>query len=155
MRRVRGGGGFCYNSSLMRVRKAGGADISRIVELARSLDLDYPGMPEDQLWAAEDENDGRLVGIVALKKHADCLELCALGVAPSERRKGIAKGLVEAVMAEAPGPVHVATILPGFFEALGFERTADTPRTFVEKRKTDWCDGCERRLCTVLLRKVS
>lgn len=152
---LRGGGGFCYNKTPMRVRRAGEADIPAIVELAKSLGLDYPGMEKDRLWVAEVGKDGRIVGLVALKKHPDCLELCSLGVAPSERGKGIAKALVGALMAEAAATVHLATVIPAFFEALGFERAPDVPRTFVEKRKTAWCDGCNQRRCTILLRKVS
>jgi N-acetylglutamate synthase-like GNAT family acetyltransferase len=137
----------------MRVRKALPDNLPHAVSLARSLGLDYPGMENDRFWVAEE--DKRIVGIVGLKKHPDCLELCALGVEAAHRGRGVAKALVEALMAEARGDVHLATIIPGFFEALGFERTPDVPRTFIDKRKTEWCDGCDRRLCTVMLRKVS
>jgi amino-acid N-acetyltransferase len=137
----------------MRLRKARSADLRGIVELARNLNLDYPGMNWDDFWVAEDE--GRIVGIVALKKHPDCLELCALGVNPRQRRKGTGRALVEALMATARGDVHLATVTPGFFEACGFVRTSDVPWTFIDKRQTEWCEGCDRRLCTVMLRKVS
>lgn len=136
----------------MRVRKALPEDIPQAVRLAASLGLDYPGMEKDRFWVAED--DRRIVGIVGLKKHPDCLELCALGVEADRRGKGVAKALVEALMAEAPGPVHLATVIPAFFEALGFERTPDMPRSFIEKRRTSWCDGCDLSLCTVMLREA-
>lgn len=139
----------------MRTRKARKADLPRIVALARSLGLDYPGMEGDDLWVAEDDG-GRIVGAVALKKHPDCLELCALGVEPLSRGRGAAKALVEALLAETPGPVHLATVIPGFFESCGF-RAIETgiPETFPAKRATAWCDGCDRSRCTVMLRKVS
>jgi len=137
----------------MRARKAREADLPKITELAGSLGLDYPGMERDALWVAEDDG-GRIVGAVALKRNADCLELCALGVEPASRGRGVARALVEALMAEAPGPVHLATVIPGFFEDCGFERTPDVPRSFIEKRNTAWCDGCDRSLCTVMLRKA-
>jgi N-acetylglutamate synthase-like GNAT family acetyltransferase len=152
--RIRGQAKFCYNRTPMRVRKAGEEDFLQIIELARSLDLDTPGMEGDRFWVAEEE-DGRIVGVVALKKHPDCLELCALGVEAAHRGRGIAKALVEALMAEARGDVHLATIIPGFFEAVGFERTTDVPRTFIDRKRAEWCEGCDRRLCTVMLRKVS
>ena len=155
MRRIGGGGGFChicYNRTPMRARKAREADLPRIIELARSLGLDYPGMETDRLWVAEDEV--RIIGAVAMKQQPDCLELCALGVEPGERGKGVARALVEALMAEAPGPVHLATVIPGFFEECGFVRTPDVPRSFIEKRNTAWCNGCDRSLCTVMLRKA-
>lgn len=152
MRGIRRPEGICYNRTPMRARRAQEEDLPRIVDLARSLGLDYPGMENDDLWVAEDE--GRVIGLVGLKTHADCLELCALGVEPTRRRGGVAKALVEALMAEAPGPVHLATVIPGFFEACGFERTRYVPRSFIEKRNTAWCDGCDRSLCTVLMRKA-
>jgi N-acetylglutamate synthase-like GNAT family acetyltransferase len=137
----------------MRVRKARPEDVSRAVEVARSLDLDYPGMAADRLWTADEA--GEIIGLVALKEHSDCLELCALGVEPGFRGKGVGKALVEALMAEAPGDVHLATVIPEFFARCGFERAADVPATFPQKRETSWCDGCQRELCTVMLRKKS
>ena len=102
----------------MRVRKIDPGEAAPVVALARVLGLDYPGMEADELWAAEGE--GRIAGLVALKKHTDCLELCALGVDPAFRGRGVARALVEALLAEAPGDVHLATIIPEFFEARGF-----------------------------------
>ena len=135
----------------MRVRKCLLEDVPRAVDLARSLDLDYPGMEADQLWVAEEGED--VIGLVALKEHPDCLELCSLGVEAKSREKGVGKTMVEALMAEAPGDVHLATVIPGFFEAHGFEKCTDIPATFPAKRKTSWCEGCPRDLCTVMLRK--
>jgi N-acetylglutamate synthase-like GNAT family acetyltransferase len=136
----------------MRVRRARQEDVSLAVELARRLGLDYPGMAADSLWVAEE--DGRIVGLVALKTHADCRELCALGIDPDHRGKGVAKALVEALMAEAPGGVHLATTIPGFFEGCGFHIIVkDIPATFPAKRQTAWCEGCPQERCTVMLRK--
>ena len=136
----------------MRVRKIGPGEAAPAVELARKLGLHYPGLEADELWAAEE--DGQIVGVVALKTHPDCRELCALGVDPAHRGKGAAKALVEALMSEAPGDVHLATVIPAFFDSLGFHIvTEDIPAAFPAKRETGWCDGCRRELCTVMLRK--
>jgi N-acetylglutamate synthase-like GNAT family acetyltransferase len=137
----------------MRVRRALREDIPQAIALAISLELDYPGLEEDGLWVAEEA--GRIVGLVALRKHPDCLELCALGVDPAHRGKGVAGALVESLTAAVPGDVHLATVIPGFFEACGFERTTEIPATFPAKRNTAWCEGCDQRLCTVMVRKVS
>jgi len=134
----------------MRVRKALPKDMPAAAGLARTLELDYPGMDGDTLWVSEES--GRIIGLVALKKHPDCLELCALGVDPAFRGKGVAKALVEALMAEAPGAVHLATVIPGFFERCGFVRTRVIPEAFLAKRKTAWCDGCPQEHCTILSR---
>ncbi|NTV81970.1 MAG: GNAT family N-acetyltransferase, partial [Candidatus Aminicenantes bacterium] len=102
----------------MSVRKAIPEDLRPAVRLAERLGLDYPGLEADPLWVAAAE-DGRIVGLVALKTHPDCLELCALGVDPEQRGQGIAGKLVEALLAAAPGDVHLATVIPGFFETCG------------------------------------
>lgn len=135
----------------MRVRKALPEDIPAAVALARRLDLDNPGLESDRIWVAVE--NGRVVGLVALKTHPDCLELCALGIDPDHRGKGVARALVEALMAEAEGAVHLATIIPGFFEGHGFRAAADVPATFPAKGATPWCDGCRRDLCTVMTRE--
>jgi N-acetylglutamate synthase-like GNAT family acetyltransferase len=134
----------------MRVRKALPEDIPAAAGLAGKLGLDYPGMEDDRLWVAEEA--GRIVGLVALKRHDDCFELCALGVDPGHRGKGAAKALVETLMAEAPGDVHLATIIPGFFVSCGFVRAQDIPAAFPAKRETAWCEGCPQGLCTVMVK---
>jgi len=136
----------------MRIRKARSKDVPRAVELARRLDLDYPGMESDRLWIAEESTE--IVGTIVLKKHPDCLELCGLGVEPRFRGKTVGTDLVEAVMAVAPGRVHLATIIPEFFEACGFKKSADIPATFLEKQRTAWCDGCPQERCTVMSRET-
>ena len=134
----------------MNLRRARPEDIPHAVELARRLGLDYPGLEADALWVAVE--GGAVVGLIALKRHPDCLELCALGVEPARRGKGIAGALVEALMAEAPGEVHLATVIPGFFEARGFGPAAVVPPTFPARRGTAWCEGCDKGQCTVMSR---
>ena len=136
----------------MHVRKIRPGEAAPAVELARKLGLDYPGLESDPLWIAEE--DGQAIGLVALKKHPDCLELCALGVDPGFRGKGVARALVEALMDEAMGDVHLATVIPRFFESCGFHIIQEAiPPAFPAKRQTAWCEGCPRERCTVMLRK--
>jgi GNAT superfamily N-acetyltransferase len=58
------------------------------------------------------EEGGEVIGLVALKKQPDCLELCGLGVDPRFERKGVGKALVEA-RAEARGDVCLVAVIPG------------------------------------------
>ena len=137
----------------MRVRKAKKADFPEIIALAGDLGLDYTGMEEDAFWVAE--ADGRIAGIVGLKKHPDCLELCALGVEPGSRGQGLARDLVRSLLDSARADVFLATIIPAFFERCGFVRVADGPRSLSDKRGTDWCEGCDRKSCTVMVNRPS
>jgi N-acetylglutamate synthase-like GNAT family acetyltransferase len=126
----------------MEIRRARPDDVPAAVRLAKALGLDYPGLEADLLWVAS--MTGAVVGLVALKRHPDCLELCALGVEPAFRGKGIAKALVEALMAEAPGDVHLATVIPAFFETASFRPAPVVPPTFPARPGTAWCEGCPR-----------
>lgn len=132
----------------MTVQKSGEQDLSRAVELARSLGLDYPGMEADRLWIAEDE--GRIVGVVALRTHPGWLELCSLGVDPRHRNRGVGRALIEALMKEAPGEVHLGTLVPEYFKKQGFEKTEAVPAAFAERHDTAWCEGCAVGRCVVM-----
>jgi len=134
----------------MTIRKATSDDQPQIDTLARKLGLDYEGMDEDAFWLAEAE--GRIVGIVGLKKHADCHELCALGVDPSFRNKGLGRDLVQALLRSADRDIYLATIIPSFFKACGFEKASPVPQSM--NKGPEWCEGCNRELCTIMIRKI-
>jgi N-acetylglutamate synthase-like GNAT family acetyltransferase len=133
----------------MLIRKAAHPDWEQVVRLAGKCGLEYPGMETDDFWVAE--QDGRVHGIVGLQRHAGCLELCALGVDPASRKRGVGRDLVFALLAGVREDVHLATVIPGYFERLGFERTAGFPPGMV--KDPDWCAGCRRDLCTVMVRR--
>jgi len=131
----------------MKIRKARPKDRSRVAAFAGGHRMDYPGMEKDDFFVAE--RDGRLIGIVGLKRHPDCLELCSLAVDEAERGAGAGRLLVEEVLSRAGGPVHLATVIPAFFERCGFARTAAAPAGM--KKDAAWCEGCDRSLCTIMI----
>ncbi len=132
----------------MRVRKAKKADLPQIIRLAKKCDLDYSGMESDSFWVAAE--GPKVAGIVGLKEHPDCVELCALGVEEASRGTGLGRKLVSAFMKKAPGEVFLATIIPSFFEKLGFRRVTEIPASMV--KKSDWCRDCRKDLCTVMVK---
>jgi N-acetylglutamate synthase-like GNAT family acetyltransferase len=132
----------------MVIRSARQEDFSQIVDLAKELGLDYEGMDKDPYWVAEDA--GRIVGMVGLKKHADCHELCALGVSLGYREKGLGQKLVHALLLNADRNTYLATVIPGFFEQCGFEKRTRFPASM--KKAPEWCEGCPKELCTVMVR---
>jgi N-acetylglutamate synthase-like GNAT family acetyltransferase len=134
----------------MNIRRARQEDFPQITSLVRKLGLDYEGMGDDSFWVAEDR--GRIVGIVVLKKHGDCYELCALGVDPRRRNKGLGRKLVQALLQSADRDIYLATVIPGFFEKYDFERTVRIPSSM--KKSPEWCEGCSKELCTVMVRKL-
>jgi N-acetylglutamate synthase-like GNAT family acetyltransferase len=135
----------------MVIRRALPQDWPQIVRVARDCGLDYAGMEADEFWVAEEA--GRVLGIVALKTHLECWELCALGVDAAWRGRGIGARLVRHLLGGLHGDVHLATVIPAFFERLGFERSAEVPRSLV--KDAAWCAGCRRELCVVMVRRPS
>lgn len=132
----------------MRFRNAKKADYPQILNLAKKLELDYSGMEADDFLAAEDNR--KIVGICALKKHKDCLELCSLGVDENYRKRGLGKKLVLGVIKKAKSEVYLATIIPEFFEKFGFEKSTQIPLSMV--KKSDWCQECKKELCTIMVK---
>ncbi len=132
------------------IRRASPEDRPRIRMLAESLGLDYPGMENDPFWAAEEE--GTIVGMVGLKRHADSDELVSLGVDPTRRLTGLGRRLVECLASDVPGAVYLATIIPGFFARCGFTAVPSGPAGMMTK-DASWCEGCPRERCTVMVRE--
>ena len=133
----------------MRLRNARKAESPQILNLAKKLELDYSGMDADDFLVAEDSR--KIVGICGLKKHEDCLELCSLGVDESYRKRGLGKKLVVGVLKKARGEVYLATVIPDFFRKFGFEKSPQIPLSMV--KKSDWCLGCKKELCTIMVKK--
>jgi N-acetylglutamate synthase-like GNAT family acetyltransferase len=133
----------------MRFRNAKKADSPQILNLAKKLELDYSGMEADAFLVAEDSR--KIVGICALKKHKDCLELCSLGVDENYRKRGLGKKLVLGVLKKAKSEVYLATIIPELFEKFSFEKSTQIPLSMV--KKSDWCQGCKKELCTIMVKK--
>jgi N-acetylglutamate synthase-like GNAT family acetyltransferase len=133
----------------MRLRKAKKADFPAILKLAQTYNLDYSGMEADRFRVVEE--GGGILGICGLKKHPECLELCALGVDENWRGRGWGRRLVRAVLREAPAEVYLATVIPSYFARFGFERAAAVPASMV--KKAEWCAGCTPERCTVMVRR--
>lgn len=133
----------------MRIRKARASDFPQILHLAQRMNLDYSGMAADDFWVAAEGK--KVFGICGLKKHPDCLELCALGVEEIRRCGGLGRRLVRAVLRAAKAEVYLATLIPDYFAGLGFRPADVIPGSMV--KKADWCAGCSPELCRVMVIK--
>jgi N-acetylglutamate synthase-like GNAT family acetyltransferase len=135
--------------SFMMIRKARKNDFPQILEIARKYDLNYQGMEADDYWVAD---EGKVIlGICGLRRNPDCLELCSLGVLETHRGRSLGKKLVQSLLSDVRGDIHLATVIPQFFARLGFERTAARPPSLVKTE--EWCAGCTPELCTVMIKK--
>jgi len=133
----------------MKIRAARKTDFAQIRGLAASFNLDYSDMEADEFWVAAEGR--RVVGACGLKKHPDCQELCSLGVAEGFRQKGLGKKLVAALLEASSGDIHLTTIIPDYFEKLGFQRADRVPPSLVKPE--EWCGECPRDRCRVLVKR--
>ena len=132
----------------MRMRRATEADLPQIAILAKKYSLDYPGMSAEDFFVAVER--GKILGICALRQHESCEELCSLGVEEGHRGQGVGRSLVLAVSRQAKTDLYLATVIPEYFQKFGFERASNTPVSMI--KSPDWCNGCPRERCAVLVR---
>jgi len=132
----------------MLIREPSAEDWPGLRALARSLGLEYEDMEADRFWAAKE--GGRVVGLVGLKRHPDCLELVSLGVEPGFRSAGLGRRLLETLAAAAGADIYLATVIPDYFERCGFRRVKAAPAGMA--KDPAWCEGCPKERCTTLVR---
>jgi len=112
-------------------RTPSGNEFEQICGHIREFELDDRDLQPEQFTAAF--RDGELVGFGRLRKHADCTELCSLGVVASQRRKGIGKALVAELVRNGPSTIYLSCIIPGFFTGQGFLITGTFPASMRDK----------------------
>lgn len=101
----------------------------------KQYELDNRDLKREQFIVAV--CNGELLGFGRLRKHADCMELCSLGVVTPHRMKGIGKAIVEELLRATSQSVYLVCIIPGFFEPLGFRTVEHYPESV--KNKISYC----------------
>lgn len=76
--------------------------------------------------------DGEMVGCGQVKPHSDgTLELASIAVRPAWRRRGIARRLIERLLAKSPRPLYLtcASGLRPLYEKFGFRALSESEMT--------------------------
>jgi amino-acid N-acetyltransferase len=118
------------------VRPARAADQAAIDALVRSEPLNPHGLDWQRFRVAV--AGARVVGAVQLRRHADgSRELGSLVVAREHRGRGLAAQLIEALLADHAGPVHLVTARANVphYRRWGFATVAARPD------RRNWCLG--------------
>jgi N-acetylglutamate synthase-like GNAT family acetyltransferase len=134
------------------IRKAKKQDTAPIVKLIKESQLYAPRLRyEDFIVAYRGEN---LIGVARWKTHKKnkIHELSNVGVKDGWRKCGIGSLIISKIMIKAKYDVYLNTVNPAFYEKLGFEATKEAPK--VMKKNGAWCKGCDRKLCTTMVKKV-
>lgn len=119
------------------ISKAQIEDFDLIKHYIAEFELDNRDLRVEQFIVAK--QNGILLGFGRIRKHNGCDEFCSLGVIKKERSNGIAKLLIEARIKIATQPIYLVTIMPEFFEPLGFRIISDFPPEMQDK--LDYCNS--------------
>ncbi len=110
-------------------------EFQQICEYIHEFELDDRVLQRSEFAAAF--LGDQLLGFGRLRVHADCTELCSLGVVTPYRRKGIGKAIVKELISKAPSMIYLVCIIPEFFTPLGFTIINKYPPSI--KDKLDYC----------------
>jgi N-acetylglutamate synthase-like GNAT family acetyltransferase len=71
--------------------------------------------------------DKSIIGFGRLRNYSGSSELCSLGVIENYRRQGVGSALSKALITKNTSSLYTVTIIPGFFERLGFRTVTEFP----------------------------
>lgn len=106
------------------LRPARESESRQIRDLIHLVGINPTGLDWRRFIVAVNERD-EMIGCGQLKPHgADILELASLAVYPEHRGKGVARAIVEYLLANSPRPLYLmcASPLGAFYEKFGFRR---------------------------------
>lgn len=107
---------------VVKLREAAKADFPAIRALVRQTGINPLGLDWSRFIVAESPA-GAFIGCGQLKPHSDgSLELASLAVVPAWRGRGVARLIIQALMAKAPRPLYLTCrgALGPFYEKFGF-----------------------------------
>jgi N-acetylglutamate synthase-like GNAT family acetyltransferase len=116
----------------MLLRPANEYELPLILRAAAAFDLDVQCPNYRQFMVALKEN--AVVGFGRIIQHSGFSELATLGVIAEEQGKGIGSQLVRALAERVHHePLYIVTVLPIFFERLGFQASDASLVEFIPK----------------------
>lgn len=134
----------------IEVKRATEADCEGALKLMAGLDLIHAAVSMRNLWVVAE--GGQVVGVAHLERCGPGLFLSSLGVAATHRHMGLARRLMEATLKDAETDVYIYTVIPRFFEKLGFVECV-APEG-LPSREIFGCDRCEPGSCRCMKRRA-
>jgi N-acetylglutamate synthase-like GNAT family acetyltransferase len=116
------------------IRLARESESAKIRQLIYSAGINPTGLDWKRFVVAVDDQD-EMIGCGQLKPHGeDVLELASIAVVPEQRRRGIARLLIEHLLNGSPRPLYLMceSSLGAFYEKFGFRPISydEMPRYF-------------------------
>ncbi|OFY95405.1 MAG: hypothetical protein A3K10_06945 [Bacteroidetes bacterium RIFCSPLOWO2_12_FULL_31_6] len=118
-------------------------DLIKIKDLAEKFKLDTENLFYNDFITAK--LNGEVIGFGRLKHHTDFDEISTIGVVELYRGSGVGKEIVTRLLNRTSKKIYLATVIPTFFEKLGFLNAKEMP--FQLKNKIEQCHSkchCEK-----------
>jgi N-acetylglutamate synthase-like GNAT family acetyltransferase len=132
---------------MLTFRKAEEKDNEQILQLLKALDLYYAKLSLINFWVAEENK--KIIAAAQLLEYPDFFFLGSVGVIPEEQGTGIASDLINDLFDNVNKKIYLYTIIPGFFERLGFKITDPIP-TLPSKDQYE-CASCHSERCACMV----
>lgn len=112
----------------VKIRRASNGDLDQVEELLKNSELPIGGVREALPTFLVAEADGRVIGTVGMEYCGDYGLLRSTAVHPGWRSRGVARRLVEQIIAEAESRgtralYLLTTTAESYFPSFGFQRT--------------------------------
>jgi N-acetylglutamate synthase-like GNAT family acetyltransferase len=121
----------------IKISKAQIEDFDLIKKYIAKFELDNRDLRMEQFTVAK-QNDS-LLGFARIRSHNGCDEFCSLGVIEQKRHNGIAKLLTLNGIKISTQALYLVTIIPEFFETLGYKEVNSYPTELQDK--LDYCNS--------------
>ncbi|MBL8063742.1 MAG: GNAT family N-acetyltransferase [Anaerolineales bacterium] len=121
------------------VRQAMESESGQIKDLIHLVGINPTGLDWRRFLVAVDES-GRVIGCGQVKPHgSDILELASIAVKPEYQKQGIARKIIEILLAQSPRPLYLMCIAHNgpMYEKFGFASIGEgeMPRYFQRIKK--------------------
>ncbi|MBI3169198.1 MAG: GNAT family N-acetyltransferase [Chloroflexi bacterium] len=122
-----------------QIRPALESESSQIKDLIHEVGINPTGLDWRRFLVAVD-GSGRVIGCGQIKPHGkDILELASIAVTPGYQKQGIARKIIEILLAENPRPLYLMCIEHNgpMYEKFGFRAVGyeEMPRYFQRMQK--------------------
>jgi N-acetylglutamate synthase-like GNAT family acetyltransferase len=139
-----------YKNAELLVRAAQSPDHPVVLHLLSELELDYPSRDLSRFFVGEIR--GEIVGIAELKDYKQFWLLSCVGIKESRQGTGMGRALVAPLLESLEKDVYLYTLVPGFFQKLGFNEDKSPPVS-LPPRLIYGCASCDPTLCLCLVKK--
>jgi len=117
------------------IRQPNDTEFEQVKKYVREFWLDNTDMHKEQFLVLLQNKKFTAFG--RLKEHADCSELCTLGVVKEFRGKYFGQELTKALIKKAKHEVYLVTVIPDYFKKVDFVITSKYPASL--KSKVNMC----------------